>query len=76
MSKEKPEPNCPCWNCMAKDYAKESPMAKTVLHPMNVKAVFLSLKTNKDQNKNKTDATEKGQRIRDKRVLEKSVWQP
>ena len=61
MSKEKIELSCLCWYCMAKCHVKERPPVKTVLHPINVKAVFLNLKNNKDKNKNKADTTRKDQ---------------
>ena len=61
MLKGKIEPSCPCWHCMAKSHVKESPPVKIVLHPINVKAVFLNLKNNKDKNKNKADANKKDQ---------------
>ena len=55
MVKDKVEPSCLCWHCMAKAHVKECPPAKHVLQMIKVKVVFLSLEKNK--NKNKTDAT-------------------
>ena len=61
-----------CINCQRMKYqkknlnqvfhVKESPSVKTVFYAMNVKAVFLRLKTstNQNKNKNKTDTTKKG----------------
>ena len=57
MVKDKVEPSCPCRHCMAKAHVKECPPTKLTLQPMEVKAVFLNLKKNKD--KNKADATKK-----------------
>ena len=59
MVKDKAEPKCPCWHCMAKTHVKECPPAKPVLQMIKVKVVFLNLA--KDKNKNKTDATKKDQ---------------
>ena len=57
MAKDKAEPSCPCWHCMAKDQIKECPPAKPVLQTIKVKVVFLNL----EKDKNKTDATKKDQ---------------
>ena len=51
MAKDKVEPSRPCWHCMAKAHVKECPPAKLALQLMEVKAVFLNLKKNKDKNK-------------------------
>ena len=59
MAKDKVEPSCPCWHCMAKAHVKECLPAKPVLQSIKVKAVFLNLE--KDKNKNKTYATKKDQ---------------
>ena len=59
MVKDKVEPSCLCWHCMAKAHVKECPLAKLTLQLMEVKAVFLNLKKNKD--KNKADTTKKDQ---------------
>ena len=55
MAKDKVEPSCLCWHCMAKTHVKECRLAKLALQLMEVKAVFLNLKKNKD--KDKADAT-------------------
>ena len=55
MAKDKVEPSCPCWLCMAKDHVKECLPAKPVVQMNKVKAIFLNLE--KDKNKNKTAAT-------------------
>ena len=55
MVKDKAEPSCPCWLCMAKDHVKECLPAKPELQTIEVKTEFLNLE--KDKNKNKTDAT-------------------
>ena len=53
MVKDKAEPSCPCWFCMAKGHVKECPLAKPELQTIKVKKVFLNL----EKNKNKTDTT-------------------
>ena len=50
MVKDKAKSSCPCWLCMAKGHVKECPPAKPKLQTIEVK-------TEKDKNKNKTDAT-------------------
>ena len=55
MAKDKAEPSCPCWLCMAKGHVKECLPAKPELQTTKVKTVFLNLE--KDKNKNKADAT-------------------
>ena len=52
MAKDKVEPSCPCWHCMAKTNVKECPPAKPVLQ---------MIKLNLEKDKNKTDTTKKDQ---------------
>ena len=56
---EKSKQSCPCWNCMAENHVKGSFLVEIPFYSLGIRAAFLSLKVEKDQNKNKIDISRK-----------------
>ena len=74
MSKGKSEQNCLCCNCMAEDHVKGNFLVEISFYSLDIRATFLSLTVEKDQNKNKIDIFKKKSEGKSKVVLKASVW--